>query len=64
MHLSLCNVSLGNLSLPQAANGRFVAVNSEPPPPGVGRLLPDADTVTVRRLVSTPKGPLMNGSFR
>ena len=36
----------GTLSLPQAAKGRFVAVNSEPPLPGIGREKPAALSAT------------------
>jgi hypothetical protein len=32
--------SKGNVSLTQAANGRFVAIISAPSAPGIGRLLP------------------------
>ena len=58
------------ISLPQAGNGRFATVFSEPPVPGFGRLLTNLLLRTCRsrdyRYPASidPKPPNANGSFR
>ena len=46
------------------ANGSLVAITSDCGPRGVGRLLPDAESMAAHRLVSDPLRSLVNVRFR
>jgi len=61
--IRLGSINFG-LSLPHAANGRYKAMISCDPVPGVGRLLPDADTMPAQPNRVDPLLPMMTGSLQ